>query len=123
MSTLPYWRAFLAFILDPLSQNRLQPGTASAAKRLAARGGVCWQCRIAHRAFMAHLFRRCQSGTRGHLRTKRTSESTVLSPAHSSSPPASICKIKATINKGVLKVVMEKPAAKETKKIEVKAAA
>jgi len=32
-------------------------------------------------------------------------------------------KIKATINKGVLKVVVEKPAAKETKKIEVKAAA
>jgi len=32
-------------------------------------------------------------------------------------------KIKATINKGVLKVVVEKPAAKEAKKIEVKAAA
>lgn len=32
-------------------------------------------------------------------------------------------KIKATIDKGVLKVVVEKPAAKETKKIEVKAAA
>lgn len=32
-------------------------------------------------------------------------------------------KIKASINKGVLKVVVEKPAAKETKKIEVKAAA
>lgn len=32
-------------------------------------------------------------------------------------------KIKATIDKGVLKVIVEKPAAKETKKIEVKAAA
>jgi hypothetical protein len=34
-----------------------------------------------------------------------------------------LSKIKATINKGVLKVVVEKPAAKETKKIGVKAAA
>lgn len=32
-------------------------------------------------------------------------------------------KIKATIDKGVLKVIVEKPAAKETKKIDVKAAA
>ena len=32
-------------------------------------------------------------------------------------------KIKASINKGVLKVVVEKPAAKEVKKIEVKTAA
>jgi HSP20 family protein len=32
-------------------------------------------------------------------------------------------KIKATINKGVLKVVVEKPAAKEVKKIDVKTAA
>lgn len=32
-------------------------------------------------------------------------------------------KIRATINKGVLKVIVEKPAAKEVKKIEVKAAA
>jgi HSP20 family protein len=32
-------------------------------------------------------------------------------------------KIKASINKGILKVAVEKPAAKEVKKIEVKAAA